>query len=135
MRLHDLLDFRAREQPDALFAVQGARRMTYREATTEANRLANGFVEAGLERGDRIAVLGKNSIDYAVLYFAASKAGVVPVPLSYRLAPPEWTYILNDARARVLIASADYVSAADTIRSEMKSVERFIAMEPTGAVG
>src|SRR3990170_2511157 len=135
MRLHDFLDYQAREHPDEEFAVQGDRRLTYREALAEANRLANAFVSAGLQVGDRIAVLSKNNIEYAVLYYGASKAGVVPVPLNYRLAPREWTYIINDSQARMLIAAGEYVSAADALRGELKAVERFVAIAAPEAPG
>ncbi len=73
MRLHDFLDYRAREQGDAEFATQGERRISYREALAETNRLAMTLVAAGLHAGDRIAVLSKNSIEYVLLYLAASK--------------------------------------------------------------
>ncbi|MBI4636786.1 MAG: long-chain-fatty-acid--CoA ligase [Candidatus Rokubacteria bacterium] len=130
MRLHDFLDYRARERPASEFAVQGARRVTYGEALAEANRLARAFAGAGLGIGDRVAVLSKNSVEYAVLYYAASKAGVIPVPLNYRLAPPEWAYIVNDAWARMLIASAEYLRPVDAIRGQLASVERYVAIDP-----
>ena len=85
MRLHDYFDYRAREQADEEFAVEGDRTITYREAAVQVNKLANALVSAGLQVGDRIAVLSKNSIEYAVLYYACSKAGIAPVPLNYRL--------------------------------------------------
>ena len=100
MRLHDYLhictstrastrNFHAREHPDAEFAVMGARRLTYAEAAGEAHRVANALASAGLQPGDRVAILSQNSIEYAVFYYGASECGVVPVPLNYRLAPPE----------------------------------------------
>ncbi len=135
MLLHDYLDYRAREHPDEEFAVLGDRRMLYREALDEVNRLANGFVSAGLQLGDRIAVLSKNSIEYAIVYYAASKAGVVPVPLNYRLAPPEWAFIVNDAGAKMLIAADELVSAIDGIRGDLKSVDRFVAIDAVGPEG
>src|SRR5262245_59318592 len=119
MRLHDFLDYRARERGDAEFAIHGDRRITYREALAETNRLANALVGAGLRMGDRIAVLSKNSIEFVLLYLAASKAGVVIVPLNYRLAPAEWRYIIEDAGARLLIAAGDYVQALAPIRSQL----------------
>ncbi|OGO50236.1 MAG: hypothetical protein A2148_04405 [Chloroflexi bacterium RBG_16_68_14] len=135
MRLHDYFDYRAREQPEAEFAVLGDRRLTYREAQEEVHRLANTFVSAGLQVGDRFAILSKNSIEYALLYYAASKAGAVPVPLNYRLAPREWAYIINDAGAKLLIAAGEYVDAIDGIRGELKSVGRFVAVKAAGARG
>ena len=46
MRLHDFLDYRAREQGEAEFAIQGDRRITYRAAQAEVNRLANALVDS-----------------------------------------------------------------------------------------
>ena len=135
MRLHDVLDYHARERPDALFAVQGGRRLTYRDAQQGSCRLANAFVAAALEAGDRVAVLAKNSLEYAALYYAAARAGVVQVPLNYRLAPPEWAWILNDAGARLLLASRDYAGAIGGIRGELKSVERFVALDGDAGPG
>ncbi len=135
MRLHDYLDYHAREHPNADFAVLGDRHMTYGEAVAEVNRLANAFVSAGLQIGDRVALLSKNSIEYALLYYAASKAGVVPVPLNYRLAPPEWAYIINDAQATMLITSAEYVGALAEIRGDLNTVGRFVAIDAQAADG
>jgi len=135
MRLHDFLDYWARERPNGEFAVQGSRRLTYREALAQANGLANACVAAGLQIGDRVAVLGKNSIEYALLYYGASKAGVVPVPLNYRLSPPEWCYIIHDAQARLLLATSEYVTAVEEIRRELETVERFVAIDASGALG
>jgi acyl-CoA synthetase (AMP-forming)/AMP-acid ligase II len=134
MRLFDLLDFRAREQGDAEFAVQGERCITYREALAAANRQANAMIGAGLQIGDRIGILSKNSIEYVLLYFAAAKAGVVPVPLNYRLAPAEWRYILNHAGARLLIAAGDCQQSVDSIRRELM-VERFITLDSLNTSG
>lgn len=129
MRLHDFLDYQAREHPDEEFAVHGDRTLTYREAAAQVNRLANALVDSGLQIGDRISILSKNSIEYAILYYACSKAGVAPVPLNYRLAPPEWAYILNDSAAKLLLATAEYVPTIDGMRGELKSVERFVAID------
>ncbi len=129
MRLHDFLDYRARERPQAEFATQGDRKIDYREAVAQANRLANAFVASGLRKGDRIAFLGKNSIEIAILFFGASKAGVVPVPLNYRLAPPEWSYIVNDSQARLLIAAREFVEPIGAIRREIAGVGTWIALD------
>ncbi len=135
MRLHDFFDYHVRESPDADFAMQVDRRISYREASDEVNKLASAFLSAGIHPGDRVAVLSKNSIEYVILYFGASKAGVVPVPLNYRLAPPEWAYIVNDSQAKMLIASAEYLEAADNIRGELETVGQFVGIGGPGASG
>jgi acyl-CoA synthetase (AMP-forming)/AMP-acid ligase II len=89
MRLHDFLEYWARTTPEADFAVFRGERPSYAEADARANRIAHALAAAGLEPGERAAILARNCTDYALFYFAASKAGVVPVPLNYRLAAPE----------------------------------------------
>jgi acyl-CoA synthetase (AMP-forming)/AMP-acid ligase II len=131
MRLHDYLDFQARETRDTLFAVFGGHRVSYGDAATEVNRIAHALVGSDLHVGDRIAILAKNCIEYVLLYYGASKAGVVPVPLNYRLAPPEWTYIIQDAGAKLLIAKGEYVRAIDAIRDQLPTVRHCVAIGAT----
>src|SRR5260221_2133433 len=128
LRLHDHFDVWVRETPEAELAAFGARSMTYAAAAEHVHRLANALLGCGLRRGDRFAYLSKNSIELGLMFYAASKAGVVPVPLNYRLAPPEWQYIINDALARLLIVRGDYVAAIDPIRATLVTVERCIAV-------
>jgi acyl-CoA synthetase (AMP-forming)/AMP-acid ligase II len=135
MRLHDYFDYQAREHPDKDFAILGDRRLSYGEALLEANRVANAMAGAGLAVGDRVAVLSKNSIEYLILFFAASKVGVVLVPLNYRLAPPEWAYIVNDAGAKMVIAAAPFTEALDGVRQELKTAQRFVVIGGDGDGG
>lgn len=129
MRLHDFLDYNARERPDAEYGIDEQRSLSYGEAAREANRVAQALVSSGLDVGDRIALLAKNCVEYTVLYHACSKAGVVPVPLNYRLAPPEWQYIINDAEAKAVIARGELVAALDTVRGGLPAVKQRIALD------
>jgi acyl-CoA synthetase (AMP-forming)/AMP-acid ligase II len=129
MRLHDFLEYRARTQPETTFVEFGDQRLSYAEADAAANRFANALIAAGLAPGERFAFLSKNCVEYALLYFAASKAGVIPVPLNYRLAPPEWIYIVNDSESRLLIARGEFVDAIAPARDDIPNVERWIAID------
>ena len=126
MLLHDFLDYWARERPGAEFAVAGGRSLTYAEAAAGANRVASRLAALGCRKGSRVAVLAKNAPWYPVLYFGAAKAGVVLVPLNWRLSASEWVGILNDASPSVLIVGADYAEVADDIRADLTSVEHLV---------
>ena len=128
MRLHDFLEFWARTTPDADFAVFRGERISYAQADARANRIAHALAASGLEPGERAAILARNCADYALFYFAASKAGMVPVPLNYRLAPPEWAFILGDAGAKLLIAQTSLAEAIDPVRGELTAIKRAIAL-------
>lgn len=103
MLVHNFLEYYARNIPDSPCLTQGDRRVSYAEVDSEVNRLANGLVALGVGRGQRVAILGENSLEHLLLFQAAAKIGAVCVSLNYRLAPTELAYILNDADARVLV--------------------------------
>jgi fatty-acyl-CoA synthase len=132
-RLHDFLDFWTERQPDTEFATDSRRRMSYREAHAATRVIAAAFLDAGLQRGDRFAILGKNCVEYALIYFAASRVGVVPVPLNYRSAPAEWQYIVQDSGARLLLVADSYQSAVDKLRATFTDVGHFVALGGGGA--
>jgi acyl-CoA synthetase (AMP-forming)/AMP-acid ligase II len=67
MLLHSFLDYWAREQPDGEFAVQHGHRTTYGQAHDAANQLAHAFLAAGLQVGDRIAILAKNRVEFVLI--------------------------------------------------------------------
>ncbi|MFM6853603.1 MAG: fatty acid--CoA ligase [Sphingopyxis sp.] len=92
----------AADQPDAIALRFQHRTTSYAQFNANANRVANALAGAGIPQGARIAYLGKNS-DYAIeLIMGAAKAGVVFVPIIWRLAGPEIDYILNDCGATML---------------------------------
>jgi len=135
VRLHDHLDFHARRTPEAPFALFRGQTVSYAEARDQANRIAQALHAGGLGAGDRAAILAKNSVEHMLFYYGCSKAGVVAVPLNYRLAPPEWQYILGDAGAKLLVARGELVDAIDSVRAELKGVERCVAVEAPARSG
>ena len=107
MLLHDVFEFHARSRPELVFAVDGDRTSTYGSALDTARRVAGALVRSGLGPGDRFGFAGPNSVEHAIVYYAASMVGAVPVPLNPRLAPAEIAFALADSGARALIADAE----------------------------
>src|SRR5687768_1648245 len=90
--------------PDKTAVVDGARRFTYREFDTRVTRLAAALRSAGVEPGDRVAVLAQNSTVSLEPHFAVPLLGAILVMLNTRLQPAEHVWILNHCQAKVLIA-------------------------------
>ena len=128
MLIHDFLSFYAREQPAAPCVVLDERVLSYKQVQAQSNQLANALIEAGLEQGERFAILSKNSMEMVIAYMAGSIAGLVPVPLNWRLAPPEWAYIFNDANAKLLIAEREFCAGIDGVRSQLTALGEYIAI-------
>ena len=92
--------------PDGEALVCGDRRMTWREVARQSAQIAAGLQKLGLARGDRVAVLLGNRIEFVLTMLGAAHAGLVTVLLSTRQQKPEIAYVLTDCGARLLIHEA-----------------------------
>lgn len=96
--------------------VEGPRRLTYRELNRRVNRLATWLLNAGLEQGDRCAYLAYNEIEVVELIFAAAKIGLVLVPLNWRLAARELSFILSDSGTETLFFDAEFTKTVEAFK-------------------
>ena len=96
----------AARNPDGEALVRGESRMNWREVAQRSADIAAGFGKLGLQRGDRVAVLLGNRIEFVLTIFAAARAGLVTVLLSTRQQKPEIAYVLTDCGAKLLIHEA-----------------------------
>ena len=106
------------QNPDGEALVCGDRRMTWHEVAQQSAQIAAGLQKLGLQRGDRVAVLLGNRIEFVLTMLGAAHAGLVTVLLSTRQQKPEIAYVLTDCGARLLIheaALADRVPDAGAI--------------------
>ena len=93
---------------EALVDVATGRRLNYREIDLRANKLANAMHNLGVRKGDRVAILMMNGVEYFESFTGLAKIGAVVVPLNWRLLADELSYILKDAGATTLIYGSDF---------------------------
>lgn len=137
LALGQVLSAQARLQPEKVAARDLERAMTYRQWNARACRLANALRGLGLAQGDRVAVLAYNRVEWAEIYAAVAKSGLVAVPVNFRLTGPEARYILEDSGARALIVEDPLIPVAESIRETIAlPADRFIAIGRTaGSAG
>jgi long-chain acyl-CoA synthetase len=90
------------ERPALVF---GERRWTYRELDAEASALAGGLASLGLAPGERLGLHLPNRPEFVLAYYAAQKAGLVPLSLNVTYATEEIGYIVRDAAAAAVISA------------------------------
>ncbi len=95
--------------------VCGGTRLTIGEFVSRCRRVGTMLYDLGVARGDRVAVLSFNSIEFLELYCGVPAAGRVQVPLNFRWADPELSYALEDSGARVLFIDRDPGPLADLV--------------------
>jgi benzoate-CoA ligase len=83
----------------------GDERVSYGQLRERVNRLANALSKLGVRPEERVALLLPDMPEFAYGFFASIKIGAVAVPMNTMLQPPDWEYVLNDSRARVIIVS------------------------------
>jgi fatty-acyl-CoA synthase len=127
----DPLDRRAKLSPNrvALREAATGHALTYREWNARVNQTANYLNSLGVQRGDRVAVLACNSLDYLDVWMACGKLGAILQNLNWRLTVAELKGIINDATPVILCYSADYAGNADALRDHIPSVQHFVAFD------
>ncbi|MCW2762430.1 MAG: Long-chain-fatty-acid--CoA ligase FadD13 [Marmoricola sp.] len=81
--------------------------MTYGELGRRVDLLAAGLVRAGVRKGDRVAILLHNRLEFVEIFFAVARVGGVAVPINYLLTAPEIAYQFNDSGVRWVFVSSD----------------------------
>lgn len=110
--------------------LQGGRLITYREWNRAANRTANFLKERlGVGKGDRVAILASNSVEYLDLWFALGKLGAVGQLLNWRLTPHELVELIADATPIAFIYGTEYASTVNSIRAYTPSVKYYVALD------
>lgn len=106
--------------------VYGERRLTFAGVDGRSNQFARSLIEKGVAKGERVAVLLYNCPEYIETDFALIKAGFVRLPLSPRLSPGEYSYIINNAGAGTLVFGREFIDAVKKIKGELVTVKHFI---------
>ncbi len=97
--LGEVLSLNARLYPDRPGARDLSRAMTFRQWDERACRLANALLGLGLAKGDRVAILAYNCVEWLEIYAATAKAGLVMVPVNFRLLGDDIAYIVENSEA------------------------------------
>jgi long-chain acyl-CoA synthetase len=118
----------AGDRPDSPALTAGDRRLTFAELDQRSNQVAGALSAAGVEAGERVGYLGKNSLEFFELLFGASKVGAVTVPVNWRLAAPEIVQIVDDSTASVLVVGGEHVDVIASVADALASVRVLVTL-------
>ena len=121
LTLSDAIATHARLRPDQVGARDSRRSLTFAQWNERATRLANGLLALGLRKGDRVALLAYNCVEWLEIYVALARAGLVAVPINFRLLAPEIAYIVDNSEARALIVQEDLRERVESLRPALQA--------------
>ena len=120
---------------EALYDIAAERRYSFTELNERANQACSMLGSLGLAKGDRVALLTYNGHEFLESFFGPAKAGMVIMPLNWRLTAEELSFILKDGGARAIVFDADFAPVIEQLQAmgaEGSCVEHWIGIGDHG---
>jgi len=128
LNMGEVLKVNSVKFPHKMAVKSAVRELSFMEYNERACRLANAWLGMGLKKGDRIATLLYNVIEYMEIYAAAAKAGVVIAPVNFRWVGPEIEYVVNNSESKAFMCSEEFLGEVEAVKGNFEQVgsDRFI---------
>jgi fatty-acyl-CoA synthase len=107
---------RARRSPDRIALIHGSRSLTYWDLHLRVARLAHFLASRGIEKGDRVAILGENDPAHVELLFACGLLGAIWVPVHPRFPVSAQASVLRQAQCKAVFFTPDLADRIDLLR-------------------
>jgi long-chain acyl-CoA synthetase len=127
MDVKTIINRYAEHYADKTAIIYGNRRMTFKEVNNRSIKLANGLLDLGVKKDDKVGTVLGNCSEYVEVMFAKHKIGAVDVILSPRISTNDMEYQINDANINTLIVGDEYIPQLPE-RSKIPGVKNFIAV-------
>ncbi|MCC6108928.1 MAG: acyl--CoA ligase [Denitrobacterium sp.] len=100
------------------------RTMTWKVFNDRANRFAHLLIDQGVKRGDKVAVMLMNCLDWLPIYFGVLKAGAIVVPLNYRYSSDEIKYCVELADVSTIVFGFEFIGRMEALVGQLPGVDR-----------
>ncbi|MDJ0726781.1 MAG: long-chain-fatty-acid--CoA ligase [Prochloraceae cyanobacterium] len=127
--LADLSSIQALKFPDSKALIFENKTLTYLQLDRQSNRIANLLLAKKIKPQSRVAILAKDSLKSYEILFACCKINAVFVPINWRLAAAEVSYILRDANVELLFVGSQFEGLVKSIENEIDNVKTIITLE------
>lgn len=122
IHLKDMIKIHSLRSPNKIAFKDRYRTITFLELEIRTNQLANALLSNfNLIKGDKITFLINNCIEYAEIYISCAKAGLIAVPINFRLHKNEILYICSDSDSKLIITEEKYIDTINEIRPTLLS--------------
>ncbi len=126
MNVAELMYRNARKYPDKEAIVFKDLRLNYLEIDRLSNQFANAIIKLGIGKGDRVAMMMRNSEKFVAVYFGILKAGAVVVPINISLVKAEVQFIVNNCEAKMFIYDEVFTPVLQGLEENLPMVQHFV---------
>lgn len=131
MTVRDFIESKVERHPDKAFLFFEEEKLSYEQFDRKVNQAANGFLEWGVKKGDRVGLLLPNIPEFLYGWFGLMKIGAVMVPINTAFRENEAGYILNHSEAVGVLADPEHLPIAREIQKKSRAL-KWIAEAGTG---
>ena len=126
MNLKAMLEKTAKHYGEKTAITLGDRRLSYAGLDEASNKIANALIKMGVGKGDRVAMLLPNSLEFAVIYFGIIKIGAIAVPLDTKYKVDELASLFGNSQPKVLVAENPLLEPLVSILPRFKYIKHII---------
>jgi crotonobetaine/carnitine-CoA ligase len=106
--------------------------LSFTEVNRLANKTANALKSVGVTKGERVAVMLPNGVDFPIVWFALAKLGAVIVPVNINYHDHDLTYTLDDSQAGYFVVHENYLEQWERVRGHLPSVKETLLVTESG---
>jgi long-chain acyl-CoA synthetase len=128
--LHQLFENSVQQYPEKIAVIHDKKRINYLDLNLKCDNLARCLKSNGISKGDRVALLFENCVDYIIAYYAAAKLGVVAAPLNPGLKPDGFQYLLDDLEPAVIISNNKCERLLKAVSIDHSTIKLIIIKNP-----
>lgn len=129
------LEEAASRSPDKTFLVFEQGEITYADFLEQVHRVVNGLLSLGAKKGDKVAILLPNRLEFPLAWLAANSIGAVMVPVNARFVDEEIKYVLHHSEANVLVTSSENLGTARRLQPDLPHLRTVISVGEDNALG
>lgn len=122
LNLGEILRVNALKFGDKLALKDVQRQLSFSQYNSRACLLATGLMRMGLVKGDRLAVISTNCLEFMEIYAAVAKAGIVVVPINWRLTAEDTAFIINNSDTKAVIVRDEFADKITSIAKDLPGV-------------
>ena len=116
----------------AITDAENGNQVTFAELEELVVKIGNAFISIGLNKGDRVGILSKNSIEHLALFYACGRTGLVAQPMNWRLSASEIIKIIENGKPKVMITDSALSNLVSQVQSRSDSVSLWYEYGDTG---
>jgi crotonobetaine/carnitine-CoA ligase len=135
MNIRDFLERRVEKNPDKVFLYYEDEKISYQDFDIRVNQAANGFLENGIKKRDKVCLMLPNIPEFLYSWFGLCKLGAVMVPVNNQYKAKEAEYIIDHSQARGLVIHQDYLPVALEIQRECPHLKWIMTVGDTDLPG